>query len=196
MKQRAMPPKKGKKKEGDDDELPWNGDHPARKFLYEEIANERIPLNGKEMGPRAVYDKYKELSCFKLKGMEYGKDFTRRLRDLRAIIKRDRKRAIEDRNELAVLIRNHPVPEKNHKGEPQWNGSAAQRLLKEDMQAGKHESMKPLQLRATRPEYELFLPETFRWKIQQNIRTEKYLYTLKVYAEQKLKKTETSSSDK
>lgn len=171
------------------EEQAWKN-HPARKLLYADLANGRLELDGKEMGPQQVYEKYKGESCFQLKGMEYGPNFTRRLRDLREIVKRDKSRAIEDKQALAISIRNHPVPEKNHKGEPQWNGSAAQQLLKVDMEAGKHKFMKPSDLRKTRPEYQLFLPDTFRWKIQQNIRTEKFLYTLKIKADKKLKKTQ------
>ena len=108
---------------------------------------------------------------------------------LRKIVARDRYRARNDQQALAISIRNHPPPTHNSQGEPQWNGYEAQILLDDDIEAGKHLRAKLKELRETRDEYKLFKPATFRCHILQSIRTAKYNHTLKVKVDSKLKKT-------
>jgi len=118
--------------------------------------------------------------------------FKRCLAALRKAITKDKNRAHDDKTEVARVIRNHPPPTHDHKGEPQWNGSDAQRLLKEDVANGKHleDKMTPTKMRMApdRPQHREFLPDTFRWKIHQEVRTKKCLHALKHDAEQKLRK--------
>ncbi|CAB9521120.1 hypothetical protein SEMRO_1166_G248240.1 [Seminavis robusta] len=170
--------------------LTWNENHPARILLYKEIAEGRIPLNEQEMGPAEVWCTYHNTLEFQMDGMEFNGNFATRLSSLRAIVKRDQGRAASDRKALEKAMKNHPVPELNHRGEPQWNGSLAQALLQQDMVEGKHETIRPSELWETRPEYkEAFSRKNdFRWKIRQEIRTKKYLYTLEYRAEEKLRK--------
>ncbi|CAB9510058.1 unknown protein [Seminavis robusta] len=170
--------------------LTWDQDHPARILLYNEIAEGRIPLDAKEMGPAQVWCAYHDTVEFKIEGMKFNDTFATRLSGLRAIVKRDQGRAANDRNALENAMKNHPVPMLNHRGEPQWNGSSAQKLLQQDMAEGKHETMRPSELWETRPEYkEAFSrKDDFRWKIRQEIRTKKYLYTLEYRADEKLRK--------
>ena len=53
--------------------LPWYGDHPARKFLFDEITAGRVTP---DMGSRAVHNNYKNrVRSFKLPGMEYSSAF-------------------------------------------------------------------------------------------------------------------------
>ena len=86
-------------------------------------------------------------------------------------------------------LTNHKPPTLNYRGQPQWNGSVAQALLQYDMSLGKHKEMDPSKLRMERIEYQAATSvDQFRWKIQQEIRTQKYLYTLKYRADEKLKK--------
>ena len=177
------------KREGKPKALEWNEDHPARKLLYEELAAGRIPLDSKDMGPAEVFYTYSGTLEFQIEGMEYGPTFTGRLLGLRKIVKRDKKRADDDKRELRIAIENHKPPSHNHRGEPQWNGSEAQALLKQDIADGKHLTMKPSELRwlEGREAYRFFENDTFRWKIRQEVRTSKYLYTLKYKADQKLR---------
>lgn len=168
--------------------LEWNQDHPARHLLYTELVEGRIPLDAEEMGPAEVYYLYSGTLEFQIKGMEYDNTFTRRLGDLRKQVKRDTGRAQDDKNALQKAINKHPVACLNHHGKPQWNGSVAQALLEYDMLHGKHTRMTPAELREERKEYKRALSvNDFRWKIRQNVRTEKYLYTLKYDADQKLR---------
>jgi len=171
----------------------WNEEHPARILILNELKDGRIPLSTKKMGPAEVYCNYAGTFEFKIEGMEYGDTFIRRLRSLRQQVKRDKGRARSDMKALMIAMKNHPAPSLNHRGEPQWNGSAAQRLLKEDIAAGKHLAVgfKPSKLRldVNRPEYRAFSVDTFRWKVQQEVRTKKYLYTLKYRSDEKLQAT-------
>ena len=168
--------------------LKWNESHPARQLIYDEIAAGNIPLEAQQMTGAEVWSQYADTVEFKMRGMKYGETFNRRLAALRKLVKKDKSRAIADTEAVAIAIRNHPPPTHNVRGEPQWNGSKAQQLLKEDITAGKHLEMSPLDLRMTRPEYQAFLRDTIRWKIHQEVKTRKYLHTLKHDAEQKLRK--------
>lgn len=85
-------------------------------LLYDELLLGNIPLSG-GLGPKDVWDKYKNNREFQ--GMVYGSTFTRRLRDLRAAVARDYNQSLKDREALVIAIRNHPAPDKNHRGEPQ-----------------------------------------------------------------------------
>jgi len=143
--------------------LKWSEQHPARKLLFDEISEGRIPLDAEQMGAAKVWCNYHNASQFKMRGMKFGDTFKRRLVALRNQIRRDKNRAADDKRAVAMAIRNHPPPTHNHRGEPQWNGSVAQRLLKEDIAAGKHLEMLPakLQMQADRMPYRDYEPDTF-----------------------------------
>ena len=168
--------------------LDWNEHHPARQLIFEEISEGRIPLDSTQMDASEVWNRYSTTSQFKMRGMKFGETFKRRLAALRKQIGRDKDRASADKEAVARAIKNHPPAIHNHRGEPQWNGSQAQQLLKQDIDSGVHLTMKPMELRLIRPQYQEFGIDTFRWKIHQEIRTRKYLHTLKHDAEQKLRK--------
>jgi len=170
--------------------LKWTDLHPAKKSLFDEISAGRIPLEVEQMGAAQVWCNYHNTSQFKMRGMKFSDAFKRRLSAMRKQIAKDKTRAASDQQEVARAIRNHPPPTHNHRGEPQWNGSRAQELLKLDIAAGNHLKMTAteLWLDPTRPEHQDFEPQTIRWKIQQELKTQKHLHTLKHDAEQKLRK--------
>jgi hypothetical protein len=66
-----------------------------------------------------------------------------------------------------------------HKGHPEWQGSEAQKLLKLDMEAGKHARMSKTDLHESNIEcYEKFPLDAFRDKVCQELRTTaKHLHT-------------------
>jgi hypothetical protein len=85
----------------------------------------------------------------------------------------------KDRNttEEAALVHDRalfPIPTHNHRGEPRWDGSEAQRLLKEDVAAGIHETMKPQQLYQTHPQYNDYSLAVFRGHLYQEVRFVKF----------------------
>jgi len=159
--------------------------HPLRKFLYDKICAGEIPADYKLMRPFDVWNKFCDDPVFE--GFEYDATFTRRLLALRKQIMEGKSRAEEDIKAFEIAKANHPVPAFNHRGEPQWNGSDAQRLLQEDMKDKKHFDLKPEHLWESRKEYQMFELTTFRDHLHQAWKTQKYLYTLKVRAEKKEK---------
>ena len=169
--------------------LQWNQDHPAWKLLFDEIVKGNIPLDEAEMGPAEVYCNYNRTFEFELRGMEWGNTFVHRLKSLREIIARDRDRASDDLEALKISIRLHPVPLLNRKGKLQWNGSIAQRLLKQDIEAGLNKSLTPSEMYETRCGiFKQYLDlKDFCDKIHQVVRTKKYLHMLEHRAQQKLK---------
>ena len=57
-------------------EIPWK-DHPAKKLLLVALRTGDIPADLKEMGPKAVFEKYQHFPEFQ--GMVYNSKFTSRL---------------------------------------------------------------------------------------------------------------------
>jgi len=201
----SVPTKKAKKSsntnkdlETDEKAIAWNEEHPARKLLYDELKDGAIPIDPDAMGPQEVYNNYKGTLEFKMKGMEFGPTFTARLKRLREIVERDEGRAEKDKRALKQAMANHPLRPLNHRGQPHWNGSVAQALLQCDTSVGKLKKLDasgtlvkrdPSELRMDRIECQAATSvDQFRWKVPQEIRTQKYLYTLKYNAEEKLNK--------
>jgi hypothetical protein len=166
-------------------DLPWQ-DHPVREFLFQKLRSDEIPVDSKMMKPFDVWNKYCDEDIFE--GMVYDGTFTRRLNDLRKAVKEGQSRADMDAALFEIAKANHPVPALNHRGEPQWNGSDAQRLLSVDMDNRKHYDLPQKELWESRPEYLLFHLTTFRDHIHQEHKTRKYLHTLNLRAEEKRKK--------
>lgn len=169
-------------------DMPWSI-HPARQLLFDEMAAGRIPLTAEEMGPDEVFAIYKD--SFEFQGMPNDATFTRRLKDLREIVDRDKDRAKDDLAALKAALTNHQkdVPAVNHRGEPQYNGSDIQKFLIQDIKDNKHVGKLPSIFQTSRPCYSQLDANTFRWKLQQEIRTIKYKYTLKYRADEKLQET-------
>jgi hypothetical protein len=85
------------------------------------------------------------------------------------------KRADNDHEAFLAFNKNHPRPTHNYRGEPQWDGSDAQRLLKEDVVAGVHLNYStPSELRLSRPEYQVYGVDVFRAHLHQEKRLRKY----------------------
>jgi hypothetical protein len=151
--------------------------HPVRQLLVEKLISGEIPIDGKKLGPVHVWNKYCDMDIFE--GMVYNKLFVRRLYDLRRQLKRERKRADADQRAFDVHRKNHPRPALNSRGQPQWHGSEAERLLKEDLDNGVFDDQTPHWLHQLRPEYQEFELDVFRGHIHQTIKTTKFLHTLK-----------------
>ena len=83
---------------------------------------------------------------------------------------------------MATYIQHHPVSYFLARGGYiQWQGSKAQELLKTDIENGMLDRLKKQVLWLSRPEYNNNFPlNVFHDKIYQEIRTAKYLHTLKV----------------
>ena len=80
--------------------------------------------------------------------------------------------------ELAMLQEDrlvHPFPATNYRGEPQWEGSAAQKVLKKDVADKKHETMSRTAFYNLRPEYKAFPKTVIVGKVQQEERLLKFM---------------------
>jgi hypothetical protein len=130
-----------RKKEGD-----W-ATSKARKLLAEDLTTGLIPLDGTEMGPLVVYEQRPEFVQFP------HKNFRTNLLNLRKDITAKKALAVSESAALANDRRIHPKRVLNPRGEPRWEGSEIVRLLRLDMDVGKHHTMKPLELRQTRQQY-------------------------------------------
>jgi len=148
--------------------LPWMNSK-AKKLLLEDLLSRKIPLDTKGMGPRKVYNQRPEFAEF-----EYGR-FRDRLRDLRRTALNKKEQATSESAALAHDRRIHPKATHNYRGEPRWEGSAAERLLRLDMDAKKHERMKPSELHCSRNEYSDYPLKVFRKHIHQEECRRKYI---------------------
>ena len=150
-------------------ELEWKNSK-AKKLLWKDLMNEDIPLDAHEMSPEDVYLQRPEFSDFPYE------QFRDRLNYLRKRIIEDKKLSASDSAALAHDRRIHPKKATNHRGEPRWEGSEAERLLKLDMDNKKHEVMKPKKLHQSRKEYyENYPLSVFRGHIYQEEKSRKFM---------------------
>ena len=177
-----MPPKKkaSKNKGEEEKELPW-GKHPAKLHLKKLFLDKTVPVDySSKGGPRKVWDDHcKDHQAFV--NMECNTTFTNRLRLVRNDYTKKHKRAEEDLKAYKNFRKVHPENTHNHKGEPRWEGSRAQELLRDDMDAGRpKENENPSDLWADRAEYQMFNLDTFQNHIHQEKRLRKCLNWLEM----------------
>jgi hypothetical protein len=106
-------------------------------------------------------------------------NFRNHLRDLRKQIRASKDRAISDSAALAHDRRIFPKKTYNHRGEPRWEGSEAEQLLKQDIDEGKNKDLMPAELHQSRDEYKGYPLEVFRKHIYQEERLRKYVAQLR-----------------
>jgi hypothetical protein len=160
----------------------------AKKYLKLCFKDGTIPLTYPSdeggSGPRAVWDQHcKDHPSFK--GMEYDNNFTSRLRTVKNDAMKKMKRAAVDKANLEAFRAQHPIDATNARGlgELRWEGSDAEKFLKEDIESilqmddevEMRKKIVPLVLHASRPEYALFPLKKFRDHIYQERRLRKFL---------------------
>jgi len=161
----------------------------ARKLLYKDVKEGNVALEAygedgkKTTDNKEVYMLHPEYTEWKYK------KFSSRLGGIRKIIKAKNGRAEDDQKAFDKFVENNEVSTVSHKGYIQWQGSDAQRLLKKDIKDGilakytkeNYPKNHKMEFWLTRPEYynEFPLP-VFRDKMRQEIRSAKYIHTLKV----------------
>lgn len=107
-------------------------------------------------------------------------DGARKFEDrLEAARKREAQKRNRSEEEMQALLEDMetvgPRPEMNRWGEPQWEGSDAQTLLKKDvLEDQKHKQMNPFDLWLSRPEYQQYDKDRFRDRIYQVQKTDKF----------------------
>ena len=146
----------------------WNKSE-ARRLLERDLATGAIPVCGREMGTRLVYASRPEYATYTLEL------FTRRLASMRKTAKGQNARRVNDVAAHAHDLALRPQATHNINGVPRWEGSNAERLLKEDITAGLHTQMAPKMLFKTRVEYyQCFTLEKFRGHIAQEVKLRKF----------------------
>jgi hypothetical protein len=171
-------------KVADDD---WES-HPAKFFLrkgfYEgTILMEYMTKEGGP-GPRAIWDQHcKNNPLFE--GMEYGDSFTSRLRSVRNHCQKKLDRVAADQEAFDNFRALYPRPTHDHKGVILWDGSDAQRFLKQMVEEGKHLGKAPKELWENdndlwKSAFQVFSLEVFRKHIYQELRLKKHKHYLEV----------------
>jgi hypothetical protein len=153
----------------------------AKKLLYLDMMEGRVTLDkddlldDEKMTLREIYVLRPEFAEY-----HYSK-FSGRVSALRKAINIANSRAAQDQEAFDNFKANHPPSLLSHKGYIQWQGSDAQKQVLEDIKEGLHESMAKMELWEFRSVYyENFPLKEFRDKLNQEIRTAKYLHTLRV----------------
>lgn len=143
----------------------------AKKLLENDLISGTIPLHNGDGGmePKDVYlQRPEEFAEFTY---EYFRD---RLRAIRNQISEKKSLASTDSIALSNDRRIHPKSTHNSWGEPRWDGSIAEQLLKLDVSEGRHMTMKPQDLYQSRPEYCNNYPlSVLRKHIDQEVRRQK-----------------------
>jgi len=102
--------------------------------------------------------------------------FENRLKAARKLVTQNNTRSA---SELVLMQQDraaHPPPARYPSGEPRWDGSAAQALLKEDVKNKVHESMSREAFYTSRTEYYLdFSLQTISNHVDQEVRSSKFL---------------------
>ena len=114
----------------------WRNSH-AKEKLFNDLNNGLVPLDSKEIGNnkmaiRDIYLMHPEYAAY-----DYEK-FSSRLASIRKTVKEMNTRADEDQEAFDIFVRNHDVSLFSKMGFIQWQGSESQRLLLDDIKAGKH----------------------------------------------------------
>ena len=127
-------------------------DSRAKKKLTKDILGGKVPPEWK---PRQVLAMRPELY------KPFKKNFGNNLRNLRKSLIAQQDRADQDDAAVQHDLNLYPRSKDDFHGYPRWDGSAAQRFLKEDINAGKHITLMPKDLQKTRAEYKLFPLKVF-----------------------------------
>jgi hypothetical protein len=172
--------KKQQKPKFKEPKIKW-GNSQARELLYSDLREGRIPSDAKDANGQSTMQ-LREIYVMRSEYAEYAyQKFSSRLSTLRKILKKNNGRAEADQAAFDQYKSNHEISYFSHKGYIQWQGSDAQEFLLQDLEEGLHNVMRKKELWLSRPEYHTTFPlAAFRDFVYQEIRTAKYLHTLRV----------------
>ena len=173
-------PKKNKV-ELDTSDVPW-GDSVARQLLYDDVKAKIVPRTAKDANGKWTIPKLRDIYTSRPEFAEYSyKHFSSRLSTIRTIVAENDGRAEADQKAFENFKNNHPGSIYSQKGYIQWLGSPARKLLLQDLKDGLHNTLTKSELYDSRVEYySEFTLSVFRDKVNQEIRTSKYVHTIKV----------------
>jgi hypothetical protein len=166
--------------EGERSKVKWK-DSQARRLLYMDILKGDITP---DMSTEEIFLQRPEFAHYDLA------KFGSRIAGVRKQVKQKNDRAKEDKEAFDTFCNNHEIQHYSRKGHIEWQGSESQKLALKDLEDGLHDlSIKGTRKQKggyrrfyeSRPEYyEEFEFKLFCDKIRQQIKTKKYLHTLKV----------------
>ena len=110
--------------------------------------------------------------------------FASHLGAIRSAIKAAESRADRDSEAFSMFVASHPISHFSHKGYIQWQGSEAQALALVDIENKVHENGFKEMYLSRQVYFEHFPFRAFSEKIRQEIKTAKYLHTLKTKGQQ------------
>lgn len=155
----------------------------AKRLLKKDLLDGLIPLEATDEDGKRTTD-LRTLYCSRIEFTKYHySKFSTRLDSLRKTVRNEMNRQSLDEEAFNNYKANHPslAYKSARGGYIQWQGSESQRLALQDIEAKKHLAMSKKDWYGERPEfYNEFPLEVFRSKIEQELRTAKYLYTLEV----------------
>jgi hypothetical protein len=175
---------KRKKKPKANKKFDWRNSA-AKKYLKKCFKDGVIPLTYPTdeggVGPHAVWDEHcKDHPSFK--GMVYDTTFANRLRAVKNDSASKITRATADEENLQAFRAKHPKQSTNALGEPRWEGSEAQCLLKSDLevilklpQEDIDKQLEPKVLYSKNEAYSVFSLPKFRDHIYQEIRRRRFM---------------------
>jgi hypothetical protein len=120
------------------------------------------------------------------KRMQCDGAFVRRLKSVQDDHLKKVERHQKDLEAHNIAKKNHPRPELNSRGEPQWHGSAAQNLLKATVEAGQHKEVDPKELWNKTPECRVHTLELFRDHVCQEGRLHKFNHCVDLLKKKKI----------
>lgn len=151
----------------------------AKKLLYKDIREGRVPLESQHLDPDGIHIRSIYISRDEFMLYSYP-SFSGRLSSLRKTIKESNERAEIDKKAFDDFKSRHLPSLQSSMGYAQWQGSEAQQQLKQDLKDKLHLTMSKSDLFFSRECYWAGFPlSAFRDKLYQEIRTSKFLHTLK-----------------
>lgn len=152
-------------KEGSKLESKWNWQFSwAKEILRKAISNGDITENHSYDEIHLWHPEIQATDRSKLPG---------RIRGLREQVTQDTESAKEDAFALEHDRKLYPIPTHNYRGEPRWEGSAAQKQLKDDVAKGLHLTMTPQEF-GSRQIFKDYAEDIIREHIYQEIKFQKY----------------------
>ena len=138
-----------------------------KKTLLRDLREGILPL---DVAPKVAFNSRPEF-------IQLGyANWTERLKRTKEHVRSRNNRAEFDAAAVAHDRLIHPKPALNYRGEPRWEGSRAESLLKQDIDDKKHEMMAPAVLRDSRNEYKDYPLRVFRGHIHQEVKSRKFRY--------------------
>lgn len=152
----------------------WNFSK-GQALLREDVVSGRIPMT---MPWEAVYATFFRPEYLVGEDAEDAKRlFEGRLQSARNRHTSHQSRADEEERLMLADRQRHPPPAFDFRGEPRWDGSQAQKIVKQDVDSGFYLGKKPLDYYNMRPQFkqEGFSASTIAGHVKQEEKTKKFL---------------------